>query len=277
MKKLKQSKKKNVNDMEKLSSKIKEATYENIVVDCPYDCHKELIFNRISDLHTIMPISGQNLRCEHCKKTFWVSGDLVSAKYKWFLSDLYLLKREKRYGLYIFALCQSCEVFMHQAIINKLIDTNPAYRDDEGRFCCNNEVGADAYSKIHKAFHDKKISEIINNGLKDSKDSKQYKDFSFFLLRKLFIFIFNDARKNKSPSLKKSKEDRIAKCFRVIENTKINEIRNNVAHKDAYRPSLSDVEKNDELVGSLYWLGAYLNVEDSLFYLNQKICNQRKT
>jgi hypothetical protein len=274
MKKSKQSKKNNVNNMKKLSSRIKEATYENIFVDCPY-CHKECIFNRVSDLDTIMPISGKDLECEYCKKIFWALSDrATSAKYRWFLDDLPLLKRNKRYGLYIFALCQSCEIFMHQAIINKLIDTNPVYRDSEGYFCGKNKAGADTYNEIYEEFCNKKFNGITNNGL---KDKTQYKKSAFDKLRKLFLHIFDDARKNELPTLKKLKEDRREKCFCVIENTDINKTRNDIAHKDAYRPSFCDVQKYDELIDSLYWLGTYLGVKDSLFYVNQRICRQRKT
>lgn len=219
--------------MRKLSSKIKNGTYENIFVDCPY-CGRKCIFNRISDLKTVMPITGQDLKCEYCGKILRAFGDRVtSAKYEWFLDDLPLLKKNKTYGLYIFALCQACEMFMHQAIINKLIDTNPAYRDNEGCFYGNNNVGADAYNKIYQSFCDKTIKEITNNEL---NDKTKYKKCTFDNIRKLFLHIFDDARKNKLPSLKKLKEDKRAKYFCVIKNTKINETRNNIVHKCAYRP-----------------------------------------
>lgn len=268
MKKLKQSKNNNVNNMGKLSAHIKEATYENIFVDCPYDCHKELIFNRISDLGTIMPISGQNFKCEHCKKIFWASGDLVrSAKYRWFLSDLPLLKRDKRYGLYIFVLCQSCEIFMHQAIINKLIDTNPEYRDGEGYFCGNNKAGSDAYNEIYEDFCNKTISNITQKG----NNKKKYNECTFYNLRELFLYIFKDARRNKLPTLKKLKEDKREKCFCVLENTDIHQTRNNVVHKDGYRPSFCNIQKYDELENCLYWLGIYLDINDSEYFLNKKL------
>lgn len=269
MKKLKQSKKNNVNNMKKLSSQIKEATYENIFVDCPY-CHKECIFNRVSDLHTIMPISGSDLKCEQCEKIFWTLGDRVtSAKYRWFLDDLPLLRKNKFYGLYILALCQSCETFMHQAIINKLINTNPVYRDSEGYFCGKNKAGADAdYNEIYEEFCNKKFNEIINNG---SKCKIQYKKLAFGKLRILFLHIFDDARKNELPTLKKLKKDRREECFCVIKNTGINQTRNYIAHKDAYRPSFCDVQKYDELIDCLYWLGTYLEVNDSVVFLNKII------
>lgn len=252
-------------DMSKVSSKIKKATYENIFVDCPY-CRSECIFNRVSDLRTIMPITGQDLKCEYCEKIFWASCDRVTlAKYKWFLDDLPLLKKNKAYGLYVFALCQVCEMFMHQAIINKLIDTNPEYRDCEGRFCVNNRVGADAYNEIYQSFCNKPIKKITNDGL---KCGTKYKKCTFNDLRKLFLYVFDAARRNKLPSLRKLKEDKRQEYFHVLENTKINETRNDVVHKYAYRPSFSDLQTYDELIDCLYWMGIYLDVKESVLYLN---------
>jgi hypothetical protein len=249
--------------MGKLSSKIKNGTYENIFVDCPY-CRRECIFNRISDLKTVRPITGQDLKCEYCEKIFWASCDRVTpAKYRWFLSDLPLLKKNKTYGLYIFALCQACEMFMDQAIINKLIDTNPAYRDNEGYFYGNNKVGADAYNEIYQSFCDKPIKEITNNGL---NDKTKYKKCTFDNLRNLFLHVFDDARKNKLPSLKKLKEDKREEYFCVIENTEINRTRNNIVHKYAYRPSFCDVQKYDELTSCLSWMGIYLDVKDLILH-----------
>jgi len=253
--------------MKKLSSQI-EGTYENIFVNCPY-CKKELIFNRVSDLHTIEAIDGKDLKCEHCKKIFWATGDRITcAKYRWFLEDLPILKKQKRYGQYIFSLHQACEIFMHQAIINKMIDTNTAYRTEEGYFCGKNKSGTEAYNKIYEEFCNKKISEITDNGL---KNRTLYKKAAFDSLRKLFLHIFDDARKNKLPMLKKLKEDKRAKYFCVIEKTDINQTRNNIVHKNAYRPNFCDVQGYDELIDSLYWLGRYLKVKDSLYYIKQRI------
>ncbi len=152
--------------MKKLSAKIKEATYENVFVECPY-CKKENIYNRVSDLGTIMPIS-MDVFCEHCKKMFWMTGDLAPyARYRWFMYPLHRLKNNKSYGLYILALCQACEIFMSQAIINKLFDKNAKYRDEEGRFCEKDasgaiiNVGAEAYNKVVEEFYENTLTSVV--------------------------------------------------------------------------------------------------------------------
>ena len=254
--------------MNKTSTEIKSATYENIIVDCPH-CSQECIFNRVSDLKTIMPISGTTLKCENCEKEFWTSGDLVtSAKYRWFLDDLPILSKNKNYGLYILALCQACEIFMHQAIINKVLDKNTDYRDEEGHFYHQDLVGADAYNKACDEFSDKKISEISNGSL---QDKTKYKKATFNNLQKLFLNTFDDERQNKMPSLKKLKEDKRKKSFCVLEKTDINSTRNSTVHKNGYRPSFCDIQQYDDLIDSLYWLGLYLDVNDSIHFLNKTI------
>lgn len=100
-----------------------------------------------------MPISGKDLECEYCKKVFWATSDRVTfLKYRWFLEDLPIFKKQKRYGLYIFSLCQACETFMHQAIINKMIDTNPVYRDSEGYFVAKIKQARLLTTKFMKTF-----------------------------------------------------------------------------------------------------------------------------
>ena len=268
-KKSKLLKKINLTTMEKLNAEIKDGSYENIIVDCPH-CGEELIFNRISDLGTVAPVAGKNLKCENCEKVFWAKGDRVtSAKYRWFLDDLSFLKKNKKYGLYIFTLCQACETFMHQAIINKRLDTNQAYRDSEGYFCGENKDGKYVdYNEIYKKFCNKKICEISNCKL---KDTTKYRKSTFLNLKDLFICIFDHERKNKLPTLKKLEENKRAKSFCVIKNTDINQTRNKIVHKNAHRPSFCDIQKYDDLISGLYWLGMYLDVKDSLFYINKKI------
>lgn len=254
-------------------AKIKEANYENIYVDCPY-CYKELIFNRISDLKSIMPITRKELKCQNkdCGRVFIVFGDRVtSSRYRWFLDDLDSLKNQKKYGLYVIALCQACEMFMHQAIINKLIDANPIYRDEDGyfKFTYNTkktENGVDEIG-IYEKFCNKKECEITNNGL---DRHKKYMELTFFGLMELFLYVFKNAKNNKLPTLKKMKKDKRLESFSMFENTDIHQIRNKVIHKNGYRPSLNDIEKYDKLISSIYWLSTYLDVHDSLYFLNNK-------
>ena len=132
-----------------------------------------------------MPIDGHELQCQYCKNIFLANGDTIAAKYEWFLDDLNILKENKRYGLYILALCQACEIFMNQAIVNKLIDKNPKYRDNQGCF-------SEEYNKVREEFDKKTCGDISRelNMVCSHKKHKQYKKLTFYNLRDLFLLAF---------------------------------------------------------------------------------------
>jgi len=61
----------------------------------------------------------------------------------------------------------------------------------------------------------------------------------------------------------------------VIEESKINDLRNKVIHKYAYRPSLSDIDQYENLIDAIYWVGMYLDVKDSIIFINKKISRDK--
>jgi len=251
-------------------SEISKATYENIVVVCP-NCKFESILNRISDLNDIMPIACKEIECENCKKVFRITGDLgPTEKYKWFLYDLHFLRQYKKYGIYILALCQCCELFMHQAIINKLIDKNTDYRDEGGFFCCKGRFGMREhdYEQVYEEFSNKTVSDITNRCL---RDNTKYKECTFQKLRTLFLYVFKDEMESELPTIKNLKKDKICESFHTLQNTDINVMRNDIVHKYAYRPSYTDIRRYDSLIDCIFWLGTYLDVKDSLYFLNRNI------
>jgi len=232
--------------MEKLSASIKKGTYENIYVDCPY-CGNELIFNRISDLGTSRPIAGKELKCYQCGDIFWTLNDRVeTSDYKWFIRELDKIKDDKNYRAYVMNLYQGLEAFFHQAIINKKFDRNPDFRN---------------YGYIiRKKYNDER-----------EKYYNKTKKWAFNKMRSEFLESFKEERNNYIPQGSKPREDKRIKCFELIEKTKINELRNKVVHKYAYRPSLKEINEYDNLVNAIYWLGLYLDVKDSILLVNKPI------
>jgi len=85
--------------------------------------------------------------------------------------------------------------------------------------------------------------------------------------------VFKKARENELVSLQDLKEDKREDCFSCLEKTDIYKYRDNIVHKDAYRPSLDEITSFDGLIKSLSWLGMYLKVDDSLSFLNERIQN----
>ncbi|MCL6094056.1 MAG: hypothetical protein M1340_09590 [Actinobacteria bacterium] len=236
-----------VDDMVKPSAKIKESGYENIHVTCPC-CQQRNIVNRATDLDTAMPVSGMDLICEYCHEEFWISGDRASmAKYKWFLEELSFLKINKKYSLYILTLCQTLEIFFFEAIVNKKFDKNTYFRDESGSL---------------------KLEEY-NAGRKDYV--KKIQGHSFCKMRAAFFSEFKEEINSYMPRGIALKEDKRKECFDIIRTTNINVIRNKVPHKFAYLPSRADIEAFDDLIDAVVWVGMYLDIKDSIHYINKKI------
>jgi len=247
-----------------MDAKIKTAGYENIYIDCPC-CKHENVFNRISDLEGNNCIDRLNgIVCQSCERQFSILGDRVTtAKFRWFLDELPIFKKRKEYRLYILNLCQGVECFFSQAIINKLIDRDPNLRDDEGHII----IGQ--YNKAREELDKKTVYDLCQKGSRKIT----FKRTTFNKLEEIFLCLFDYERKNDNGNLSKLRKDKREESFQEIGKTKINTIRNRVVHKQAYRPSVKEIEDFDSLIKALYYLQMYLDVKDSIFLLNKKLSN----
>lgn len=145
-------------------------------------------------------------------------------------------------------MCQGIEAFFYQAVINKKFDRNPAFRDTDG------QVLFDLYDPERKEYE------------------KQIKTYPFEKMRKEFLETFDTERNTYLPAGIKLREDRREVAFNAVRRTKIHSLRNRVAHKFAHHPTWSELESyNEELVEAIYWLGMYLDVEDSIMPINRRL------
>lgn len=234
-----------------MDQEIKNAGYENIVVDCPL-CEFENTYNRISDLKTIRAIPRMDgIVCENekCKAEFSIIGDHVKfAKFCWFIDDLPIFKKNKQYGQYILNLCQGLECFFGEAIINKKFDRNPAYRDEYGHLMFIE------YQRDKKMF------------MKNC-----FRKMAFNDLRTFFLDIYKTELSKPTSRIKEMKENRLNESVIIVRKTDINQTRNKVIHKEAYRPNLDEIEKYYDLVKAIYWLRGYLMVSESSYLANTNI------
>lgn len=230
-----------------MDASIKEAGYENIYVDCPC-CKKENIYNRRNDLCTIEAIGRKNnIKCQFCGAIFSIIGDTVkSSKFRWFLDEIQILKERKNYMLYILFLCQACEAFFEQAIINKKVDRTSKIRDREGFVDIKKYIIE--FDKLNR-------SSIFN--LCGSGSKTIFEKAAFFDLREVFLHEFSQID-----------EQRTIDALNIVKNTDIHEIRNKVIHKNAYRPKICEIEKYDSLITALFVLGYRFDVMDSINILN---------
>ena len=251
-----------------MDAEIKIAGYENIYVDCPY-CKKDNIFNRISDLQNNNCISRlDNIKCQFCERDFSILGDTITnTKFRWFIDELPIFKKRKEYRLYILNLCQGIECFFSQAIINKLIYRNSDLRDEAGK------IILEKWNKARNDLDKKTVYDLIgkdsNELLKTKKDKRKeiiFKKASFDQLCQIFRFQYGEEKEkvNDNGNLSKMKEDKRKEFFELIEKTKVNEMRNKIIHKQAYRPSLGEIENFDNLISAVRWMGKYLDIRDSI-------------
>ena len=233
-----------------MDAPIKKAGYENIYVDCPY-CGQENTYNRISDLAKVELIARMdNIICEHCKKDYSIFRDEIQeAKYKWFIEETVILKQRKNYMLYILYLCQACETFFEQTIINKKLDRNEKIRYGDGH------VDLKKYEQELINLNEASICNLCGDGPRT-----QFKKATFDNLRKVFLHEF-DRKGNQ----------KVDDALDVIRRTDIHDLRNKVVHKNAYRPTLTEIERFDSLISALYFLGHALEVLESIYLLNERI------
>lgn len=224
-----------------LYSKITNPTYENFIAICPY-CDFKNIFNRVTDLKDTDPIGFKTVKClsEKCEKSFNINGDLVSPAYQMLIFDCYDLLKEKKYSYCILNLAQAFEVFFSLYLRIKLIYKPFAIQRGKTRVNEINELNKilnflyDAikkypYLKIRNIFINTVLSNQSNNSLEESNTFIEN--------------IMNLTTEPKKYLIKNISDKKLKSLLIKLKNSKIHELRNKVVHKDAYRPTLEEVEK----------------------------------
>jgi len=223
-----------------LYSKIINPTYENFIANCPY-CDFINIFNRATDLKDTNPIDFKTVKClsEKCEKSFNINGDLVSPSYQMLIFDCYDLLKEKKYSYCILNLAQAFEVFFSLYLRIKLIYKPFAIQEQREETSLNelNEILNFLYDAI-KNYPYLKIRNVFINTVLSNKSSNSLKE------SKTFIENINKLTTAPKNNLIENISDKILKPLLIkLKNSKIHELRNKVVHKDAYRPTLEEVEK----------------------------------
>jgi hypothetical protein len=216
--------------------KIKRASYENIVAECPW-CGKENIFNRASDLRTFRPIAGRNVSCQSvdCGKSFRIVGDRVNNPHEMLIFDCYELLERKHYMNCILTLAQAYEMFFSLFLRVELL-YKPFARD----------IGKDIN-------HLNRLAEQF---------SEKVKGHTFAPMRALFLqqIIAGPRPANlaeaeaaiagledrpsdpKDAELEALGDKQLVALLKAVKSTAINTLRNQVVHKQAYRPTREEAE-----------------------------------
>lgn len=226
------------------------ADYENLYAVCPF-CQIENIFNRASDLKKFTGVDREIVQCEHCKKSFPIGNDTINEKYELFIFDCDELIKKKKYMHCIVSLCQACEAFFMKGIIIKLL-FQPLRNDifgKKGEIIIEKKSTLNRYGifnrysdKLHKA-----VKNYNYNPLRNTFFDLYLNDKTFISRKELDNYLQvikssapttpSDAEIKKKGSIKKRE------TFLKLKKLKVGEARNNVIHKDAYRPTKEEAEK----------------------------------
>jgi hypothetical protein len=247
----------------------KNPTYENFEAECPR-CGRMNIFNRASDLRTFDLIMGRNVTCQYtdCAKLFRITGDLANSAWEMMIFECYDSIHRKRYMACVLGVAQAYEVFFATFLRAQLIQ-KPFVKD------ANSQLNILSRSELN----------TLNRLLK--KLYTRTKKLTFKPMRDLLLqcVINGTAPQNlneaeaaidglpakpitpKDDDIAGIKDAKLADYLQKLKDVDVNELRNQIVHKDAYRPSREiSEEKHKEARSLLFWLKVRFNINDDLVW-----------
>lgn len=206
-------------------SRIHNSNYETVQAYCD-NCNTLNTYNRITDLNDAMPIDGCYVKCPSCDSSFWINGDYGGSKFDFWFFFADNFYDQKMYGLYIVIGLTGVEIFFSQAI-KLLVDLGTI-----DNLCKEEILGEECIKKNPKHKH------------------LLFQKMTFVDLRSIFIKLYD----------KDTEEKIIKERFKIVKKSTVNELRNNVIHKYAYRPTFEDAQKMKELIQAIEVLKYRFNI-----------------
>jgi hypothetical protein len=234
-------------------------SYENFAAECPW-CDKESVFNRASDLGTFKPILGRDVSCLSldCGRPFRIMGDVVNNAHEMLVFDCYELLESKHYMNCILSLAQAYEVFFSLFFRVELL-----YRP----FASDSGHRLDDLNRLHQALLD------------------QTRRYTFTPMRTLFlrhmvaghsprdlgeaatmVSALSSIQGDPSDCMIDGLADaKLVPLLQAVKTTRINEMRNDVVHKQAYRPNAKEaLDHLEEARSVLFPLTDLLDLHDDI-------------
>lgn len=215
----------------------KTTTYENFIAVCPV-CGYRNIYNRVSDLRTETPIAFRQVEClnEECRKPFNINGDQMDSAFSMLIFDCYELRKAKHYCYCILNLSQAFEVFVSHYLHVELL-YKPFWREGRHDLERFNQLAEDLYKTVRR-FTFAQLRGIFLNHALESRKFRSLDD-SEDAIRKIPELTMTppDSR------FKTVGNAQLRDLLLRLKQTKINELRNRVVHKHAYRPNREEVDR----------------------------------
>lgn len=228
---------------------IEDRDYETVTARCD-ECGSLCVFNRVDDIGHPGPYDGCDVTCLVCGASFWIYGDVINPAYQFFIfaSDEHM--RRKHYMLSVTSLAQAWEMFFEAFVYS-----NYLYRP----FCSNerypgdlkqaNRLGALLGDAIQKFTFDP-LRNVLVNTIVEGVHPVTLDDSETAVPR----ITDDDFRRRPAKTRVEAFPDPAVRDLLLrLQDLRINELRNKVVHKGAYRPRRAEVEEcRDDEIGVLY-------------------------
>ncbi len=253
----------NSQDIDKLSNlptaETISTTYENFIAECPV-CHSENIFNRASDLCTFEPIAERNVLClnSDCGKPFRIISDTVNNPHEMMIFDCYDLIKRKHYMTCMLNLAQAYEIFfslfLRVDLLYKPYSFEPTH--DISKL---NVLGEKLYKNIKRAA----FNPMRNHFLCHIVEGRQPKNLDEAEV--MIASLYERSNCPKDADFEKLPNKDLLQMLKMVRDVKIDRRRNEVVHKTAYRPTLSQVKEAIEETRSILMPLTYnLEIRDDI-------------
>jgi hypothetical protein len=213
------------------------STYENFIARCPR-CGFENIFNRASDLKDFRPIDFKVVTClsTDCRQPFTINGDFINPAFEMLVSDCHELLERKHYAYCVLILAQAFEVFFSHFLRVELLYRPFGLEEDPDIERLNHlarllykEVRQLSYRGMRDLFFRRVLKPIHPKSLREAEDVIVAPDFR------------SDLRLPDEDELQNAGNQRLSAVLTELRSCRVHELRNRVAHKMAYRPTLDEV------------------------------------
>jgi len=228
---------------------IQDRDYETVTARCD-ECGSLCVFNRIDDIGHPGPYSGRSVTCLECGKPFWIYGDIINPAYQLFIFDADEHMRRKHYMLCVTSLAQAWEMFFAAFIYSNYLyrpfHANARHPGDLKQF---NRLAALLGDTIEKFTFDPLRNVLVNTvvervhpGTLDESETAiaRIKDEKF-------------GQRPAKARVEAFPDTSVRDVLLRLQNLRVNELRNRVVHKGAYRPRRAEVEEcRDDEIRVLY-------------------------
>lgn len=212
-----------------------EATFENLVAVCP-GCSYRNIFNRATDLQTFAPVDFRQVSCQECGCPFNVNGDTINAAFEMLLFDCAEFFERKRYVQCVLNVAQAYEVFFNHFLHVQLV-YRPFGKDASRDIQLLNDLRRVLYQRVraysYQAMRDLVLRLIVDEVAPDSLQAAEA------------VIAAIPSRIPAVPleSIAGVNDERLRLLLLRLVKSEANRLRNQVVHKDAYRPTLAEAER----------------------------------